>query len=91
MKSFAALGIVAIVVISVYAVRNSSAHTGWEPFTAYLLFVPLAIAGGGSLKKIGPAAAVAFAVGLAGIALIVWLDRTNRLVQYERWIERGMP
>ena len=43
--SFVALGVVAIALIAGYAARNSSGHTGWEPFTSLILFVPLALVG----------------------------------------------
>ena len=91
------LGIVAIALIAGYAARNSSGHTGWEPLTSLILFVPLAVVGAVCFAMlhrftgIARASVCAFAVGLAGIALIVTLDRTNRLVQYDRWIHRGMP
>lgn len=83
--------------IVLYTMGNASGHTGWEPFTSLAVFVPAALAGGGmlgfrrSMPEVKRVGAIALAVGLAGIALVVWLDRTNRLVQYERWIRRGMP
>jgi hypothetical protein len=95
--SSAALGVIAITIIAGYAARNSSGHTGWEPFTSLILFVPLAVVGAVSLALrsrftgIAGPSAFALAVGLAGVVLIVCLDRTNRLVQYDRWIQRGMP
>ncbi len=95
--SSVALGVVTIALIAGYAVRNSSGHTGWEPFTSLILFVPLALVGAvcfgmrNRFTGIARASICALAVGLAGVALIVTLDRTNRLVQYDRWIHRGMP
>jgi hypothetical protein len=95
--SGAALGAIAIALIAGYAARNDSGHTGWEPFTSLILFVPLAVLGAVCLALrhrfpcIAQASVCALLVGLAGVALIVTLDRTNRLVQYERWIHRGMP
>jgi len=85
------VGFLAIIAIAWYAIINSSGHTGWEPFTSLVLFVPLAVVGAVSLKKSGRPAAFALGIGLAGISLVVCLDQTNRLVQYERWIKRGMP
>jgi hypothetical protein len=93
----AAAGVIAIVLIGGYAARNDSGHTGWEPFTSFILFVPLAVIGGvlltlrGLFVGITRPSAFALAVGLAGVILIVCLDRTNRLVQYNRWVQRGMP
>ena len=95
--SGAALDAVAIALIVGYAARNSSGHTGWEPFTSFILFVPLALLGAvcfavrHRFTGIARASVCALAVGLAGVALIVTLDRTNRLVQYDRWIHRGLP
>lgn len=95
--SSATLGVVAIALIAGYAARNSAGHTGWEPLTSLGLFVPLAAAGTvcfalrHRFTGIARASVCALAVGLAGVALIVALDRTNRLVQYDRWIQRGMP
>jgi peptidoglycan/LPS O-acetylase OafA/YrhL len=87
----AALGFAAIIAMVAYAASHSSGHTGWEPFTTLWLFIPLAVAGAVSLKKSGRPAAFALGIGLAGISLVVCLDQTNRLVQYERWVKRGMP
>jgi len=92
-----ALGVIAITFIAGYAFRSSSGHTGWEPFTSFILFVPLALVGTVCFAMrrrfagVARASVCALAVGLAGVALIVTLDRTNRLVQYDRWIHRGMP
>ena len=93
----AGLGVSAIVLIGGYAASNGSGHTGWEPFASFILFVPLAFIGGvllalrGRFVGIARPSAFALAVGLAGVVLIVCLDRTNRLVQYDRWVQRGMP
>src|SRR5215212_6308594 len=95
--SLAASGVVAIALIGGYAASNSSGHTGWEPFTSLILFVPLVVVGAfcfamrHRFKGITRASMCALVVGLAGIALVVTLDHTNRLVQYDRWIHRGMP
>jgi len=92
--SSAAAGVIAIVLIVAYTARNSSGHTGWEPFTAFILFGPLAVAGAICFSMrhrfagIARPGVCALVVGLAGVALIITLDRTNRLVQYERWIQR---
>ena len=93
----AAFGTAAIALIASYAAYNDSGHTGWEPFTALILFVPLAIVGAVCYEVrrrftgITRASVCAVVVGLAGVIFVAWLDHTNRLVQYDRWIERGMP
>jgi len=95
--SSVALGIIGIALIAGYAARNSSGHTGWEPFTSLILFVPLAVVGAVCFAMrhrftgIARPSVYALTVGLAGVALIITLDRTNCLVQFDRWIQRGMP
>ncbi len=95
--SSVALGAIALMLIAGYAAGNRAGHSGWEPFTALFLFIPIALLGAGSCLKrqkcagVARASVCAVAIGLGGIALIVTLDRTNRLVEYERWLNRGMP
>jgi amino acid transporter len=92
-----AIAAVLIVLIAAYVAGNTSGHTGWEPFTSFFLFVPLALAGALSLvlrrklPRLIWAGLCALIVGLAGVAFIVALDQSNRLVEYGRWIERDMP
>ena len=87
----------AIALIVCYAVINGAGHTSWEPLRSLALFVPLAFFGGIGLAarrrtpRLVPASLSALLIGLAGITLIVTLDQTNRLVEYHRWIRRGMP
>jgi hypothetical protein len=93
----AALGVLAIALILGYTAQNRSGHTGWEPFTSFILFVPLALVGAVLFalrrKFVGVArpCAPALAAGLVGVVLIIYLDRTNRLVQYDRWVQRREP
>ena len=95
--SLVALGVVSIGFVAAYAARNGSGHTSWEPFTLLILFVPLAVVGSACFtmrhRLIGVArvSICALLVGLAGVTLVITLDRTNRLVQYDRWVHRGMP
>ena len=92
-----AVGALVIALIGGYAVINGSGHTGWEPLKSLALFVPLAFFGGVGLAmrrrapRLVPASLSALLIGLAGITLIVTLDQTNHLVEYHRWIRRGMP
>ncbi len=85
------LGITAIALIAVYAFQNKSHHTGAEPYLSFILFVPLAITGAVSLRRSGSTGTLALTVGILGIGLVIWLDQTNLLVEYQRWIDRGMP
>ena len=79
------------------ALQNESGHTGWEPRLLLLIFTPLLLAGLLTFRRDEAASALVWPVrtasliGLLGVLLIGYLDRTNSLVQYERWLERGMP
>ena len=91
------LGLVAVAAILGYSLLNSSHHTGWEPFSSFILFVPLVLCGSAAVlaRSTRPAllvpGLVAILAGLLGLAVVVYLDQSNRLVQYDRWIQRGMP
>ena len=94
-RIFSALAATLLLAIGVYAVLNKSGHTGMEPFHSYWIFAPLLIAGIASIilapnekRKDGISAAI---IGLSGILFVLYLDRTNTLLEYGRWIERGMP
>ncbi len=90
-------GLAAIAAILVYARRNGSGHTGMSPYVALALFVPVVVAGALHLTLLRGSGAAkwcgvcAILVGIAGVGLLVYLDQSNTLVQYEVWIERGMP
>ncbi|HEY1173826.1 MAG TPA: hypothetical protein VGH19_20845 [Verrucomicrobiae bacterium] len=91
------LGLAAIAFIVGYSIDNRSGHTGWEPLIALFLYLPLALVGMVCFalrRRFAGIAAVsisAIVVGLVGATLVITLDRTNQLVQYERWLQRGMP
>jgi peptidoglycan/LPS O-acetylase OafA/YrhL len=76
---------------------NASGHTSVDPYITLALFSPLAAMGAWGLlvgRKTGlprKLCLTAIVLGLCGIALLVYLDRSNTLLQYEKWIERGMP
>lgn len=90
-------GLLALVVIVAYAIHNDSGHTGVDPYCGLVVFLPVTIVGVvhifgarrlGLPRWLGVPAAV---VGCAGIALLVYLDQSNTLLQYEVWISNGMP
>jgi hypothetical protein len=91
------LGLAAIALIVGYTIDNQSGHTGWEPLFALFLYLPLALVGifcfalRHRFVGITTVSVCAIVVGLTGATLIITLDRTNQLVQYERWLQRGMP
>jgi hypothetical protein len=72
---------------------HDSNHTGFEPWLLAVVFAPtaalsvLAIRARTSI----PVAIFAGLLGVGGIGYLIYIDSTNRLVQYERWIDRGMP
>ena len=92
-----AAGLLLMVAMLRMALQNTSGHTGWEPLTSLACFGPLLLCGAGALflarqdKRLARPAVTAVVLGLVGVVMIAWLDRTNTLVQYERWMERGMP
>lgn len=81
----------------VYVIQNKSGHTGWEPLTALGLFLPAFLLGAFFLPRRGrfglspTICSAAMILGLTGTITILALDRTNALVEYHRWIGRGMP
>ena len=90
-------GSLVLMAVAVYALTNSSGHTSVQPYLGMVVFLPLAAVGlvglvrgkgSGSMRRMYIAAMI---VGLLGAALLVLLDRADILLQYETWIERGMP
>ena len=88
-------GTAAITLILLYLQINRSGHTGLNPYLANVVFIPALIAGCVSLiSRRGDTlrdGIVSLFAGAAGITLLIWLDRSNTLLQYETWIRRGMP
>ena len=70
-------GLTVIAAILVYANVNGSGHTAFNPYSALMVFGPVTIV-------------VGVVVGVIGSGLLVYLDRSNTLLQYEIWIQRGM-
>lgn len=68
-------------------------HTGFEPWLLCIIYVPTAIVGFTALRRGSRLSSVGLAcfVGVGGMALLFYLDYFNVLVEYERWINRGMP
>ena len=94
-RIFSASALALILAIGAYAVLNESSHTGMDPYDSYWIFIPLLITGivfttvAPNKKRTDGVWAVT--IGLSGILLILYLDRTNALLEYGRWIERGVP
>ena len=91
------LGISAIALIVIYAVDNQTGHTAMDPYLALVVFMPVLATGSTGiaiLKKrqlpLWPCT-LAIATGCIGIMLLLYLDKTNTLLQYDIWLKRGMP
>jgi hypothetical protein len=77
-----------------YLHQNQSNHTAFDPWLLSILFVPTTIAGVIYLSRVRTFAAagiLALTVGILGLAVLFYIDHTNRMLQYERWLQRGMP
>ena len=91
---FAGVGSLAVSgALIAYAIRNGSGHSGFEPWLLSVVFVASLIIGFAALfsSRSRTAAIVACVAGIAGLALLFYLDRFNVLLQYDRWLQRGMP
>jgi len=91
------IGLLVIIAMGYYSVQNKSGHTSFDPYLANLVFIPVAFSGLFSvlnlMKQGKPVklAVISFLVGLFGILFLVYLDKTNTLLNYEVWLDRGMP
>jgi hypothetical protein len=84
---------VVILEIGSYIRASDSNHTAFEPWLLTVVFVPRVILGAVALlrKRALVAGIVALTLGLCGMATLTYIDRTNTMLQYERWLSRGMP
>ena len=79
--------------IGFYLHGHDSNHTGHEPWLLLGVFVPTLALGIAALRSRRSrwVALLACLLGSGGIAFLLYLDRFNILLQYDRWLERGMP
>ncbi len=93
----ALIGLATLAAILIYTVQNETHHTGLDPYLALVVFAPVAVIGIAHLALVRSAGAarwcalLTFVIGIAGVGLLVYLDQSNTLLQYEVWCERGMP
>ena len=89
----AALSLFVLWQIFDYIRVSDSNHTSFEPWLLLLFFVPTALTGVLAIKLRGAIVAgiLAITMGLLGVASLIYIDRTNTMLQYERWLDRGMP
>lgn len=91
------IGSAAIVALAAWGFGNTSGHTSIDPALTLIVFLPVLITGlvyryAGSDGRRGKLwGTLAVFAGLAGILLLLYLDWSCTLLQYETWIERGMP
>ena len=76
-----------------YLHDHDSNHTGHEPWLLLAVFVPTLALGIAAFRSRRSrwAALLACLLSSGGIVFLLYLDRFNVLLQYDRWLERGMP
>ena len=86
-----------VIALMGYVLINPSHHTAWNPYALYIVLIPLFVIGlissvvhRNKWPQLVPALLLILA-SLAGLVLILVLDKTNHLLQYEEWVRRGMP
>ncbi len=95
--SLVIVGLGVVIALLGYVLINPSHHTAWNPYTVYIVLVPLfvfglilAILNRMNRSQFVPAILLSI-ISLTGIILVLLLDKMNRLLQYEEWVRRGMP
>lgn len=85
-----------LIAIIIYTLTNDSGHTSANPYWALLIFIPTTAFGiiGGTVSKLNQSSlwpsAICCIVGLIGCGFLIYLDKSNTLLQYEVWIDRGL-
>ncbi|MEP6672234.1 MAG: hypothetical protein ABJF10_23930 [Chthoniobacter sp.] len=89
----AIFSIAVLLALLYYKHGNDSNHTGFEPWLLSIVFVPTAAVGIAAVYRNSsrPLGIFACCVGIGCMVFLFYLDYFNILVQYERWIARGMP
>ena len=78
--------------IFAYIHMSDSNHTGFEPWLLVSVFLPTVVLGVLAFgRRFIVAGLLAMLLGAVGMAVLTYIDRTNTMVQYERWLSRGMP
>ena len=84
------LALIIIITLWLYVLKNNSGHTGFNLNWLYLFFIPLTLFGIIKIKN-NKLAITSIFLGILGIGSLAYLDKTNTLLQYNIWVERGMP
>src|ERR1051326_3592190 len=69
--------------IFAYIHSSNSNHTSFEPWLLVIVFIPTVVFGVVAIGRRFVAAGL--------LAVLTYIDRTNTMVQYDRWLSRGMP
>jgi hypothetical protein len=76
-----------------YIRSSDSNHTGVDPWLLAVVFIPTVVLGVVAVKgrRAILTGLVALLIGAGGLAMLTYIDRTNTMIYYERWLDRGMP
>lgn len=91
-----ATGVALLGLFILYTITNTTGQTAFNPYWGLLFFIPQALLGiwiiffSADKHHTYRYSAIALLVGLAGIALLVYLDTSNTLVEYNTWLQRHM-
>jgi hypothetical protein len=78
--------------IFAYIHSSNSNHTSFEPWLLVIVFIPTVVFGVVAIgRRFVAAGLLAMLIGASGLAVLTYIDRTNTMVQYDRWLSRGMP
>ena len=83
-----------IVFVGKESIVRESNNIGADPWNCLPLFVIAVLAGLAAIVLRFPLrgiSVVCIVVGIVGVALLFLLDHFNILLEYHRWINRGMP
>ncbi len=90
--AYAAISAAVIWEVVDYIRASDSNHTAFEPWLLVAVFIPTIVFGAVVIsRRQFVAGVVAISIGASGLALLTYIDRTNTMVQYDRWLSRGMP
>jgi len=71
---------------------SDSNHTAFEPWLLVIVFLPTIALGMFALRRRAlVAGTAAVLLGFLGVATLAFIDCTNTMVQYDRWLSRNMP
>ena len=90
----AATASLAVLTVFVFYMHgNDSNHTGLEPWLLSIFFVPTLVVGIRAFVRGSSrwGALFALCLGFGGMAFLYYVDHFNVMLEYDRWIQRGMP